>query len=444
MSGATAAAQPSGWEKGAWHPPYKRYTCTPNVFFQRLFRVLTSVEMAVLGNVLAETIGAEGHPEWARISFKDFAVYADCHVNSVAKALELLAEIGAIEARPCPRDKRTKEYRTLWVNWSRLTATAAAKVRERMRAAEEQAAEEDDDEQETDDDIAAQAPQQSVMILVAGWKEPRPVHLCKACAHRVAEVASGKSLTEPTAMAKKKERLTDSKGEKWEIPTLECGHSAAAGNGHSALASQLIDFLESRLSGKVADSAPRELLSEQAHRLYEAGVPFDYFVKRWRIREKDAYSYGFAVKIADDCIASCERARKASEARSRATSSPSPPPVDVVTQYRRHLADCTAKLRSLDGYGEAIDSLASLMDAMPERINDFEALTLDLDVAEDVMLHIAETGLDKNTRARIDRAVAKKTKAYKGRLTLDGYEQTVRNVRRAEIFKEAGLPRLSP
>ena len=419
----------------------KGWTAVPHSYFKRLFRSLTNVEMAVLGNILDDTVGKRGRPEWTRITLRKFAAYADCHVNAVARALDLLEAVGAIEARTTKADRRAKEYRALVESWDRVSQNQAAKIRERLRKGDVTAIDDEEDEDDEDEDVAAQAPQQAVMLLIPGWKEPRPVHLCKACAHRVAEIASGKSLAEPETTAKRKQTRVASAEVKPEIPTLGCDDSTAPQNGHGKLAAELQTFLEQRLAGKLHAPPPRDLVHEQARRLSDAGVPLEYFATRFRIREKAIYSYHFVPHLVDDCLSSYIKAR---EAGHKAPSAASLPEVDLVAAYRRHITNCTARLRTKDGYGEVIGLLAQIVDELPDRLRDLPGLSLHIDNIEAMMLQIAEDSFNKNTVARIDRAVAKQTKPYEGRLTLEGYEQTVCNIRRAEIFREAGLPRLSP
>jgi hypothetical protein len=122
------------------------YTAVPHSYFTRLFRCCTHVQMAIIGNVLDQTIGAEPNrktnlrPDWTRITESQFAKLTGVTRDGVTKAL---SSIVYDAEHPNPRSKnlievraagRGREYRAMVENFAKAVERPQ---RELQRDAEE-------------------------------------------------------------------------------------------------------------------------------------------------------------------------------------------------------------------------------------------------------------------------------------------------------------------
>ena len=113
--------------------PEQGWTATPHSYFKNLPRKLSYVEFVILGNILDETVGGKGRPQWARITHAQFAYWANCTEDGAAKAIrrmELPTEafpkaLGLIETRKIGRHN---EYRPLPQNWEQAPERLARKL----------------------------------------------------------------------------------------------------------------------------------------------------------------------------------------------------------------------------------------------------------------------------------------------------------------------------
>ena len=95
------------------------YTPRPKIVTRRLYRCCTNVELGVIDCLLDATIGAaeEDYPEWASVTYREFAELLGVDEAGVRKAVRLLEDRGLIESKDSGRDGRVKQYRLLIANW---------------------------------------------------------------------------------------------------------------------------------------------------------------------------------------------------------------------------------------------------------------------------------------------------------------------------------------
>ena len=104
----------------AAHPlyfcPSTGWTRTPHSYLKLLRRRLTEKEHAILGVILADTIGAQGRPEWAQKPNSYYAYWANCSEDMAGRTLRRLETLGLVESR---KRSKTREYRAVQENFSK-------------------------------------------------------------------------------------------------------------------------------------------------------------------------------------------------------------------------------------------------------------------------------------------------------------------------------------
>jgi DNA-binding transcriptional ArsR family regulator len=111
-------------------PPARRgWGPIPHTLFKAVPRRLppgAKTELVIIGNIVDDTLGAPGRPEWVRATLAYFAHLANVTEDAAGKALKRLESLHLVESR---RAGRGKEYRAKVENFERAQERAARHLR---------------------------------------------------------------------------------------------------------------------------------------------------------------------------------------------------------------------------------------------------------------------------------------------------------------------------
>lgn len=111
-------------------PPARRgWGPIPHTLFKAVPRRLppgAKTELVIVGNIVDDTLGAPGRPEWVRATLAYFAHLANVTEDAAGKAVKRLAALDLIE---CRQAGRGKEYRAKVENFERAPERAARHLR---------------------------------------------------------------------------------------------------------------------------------------------------------------------------------------------------------------------------------------------------------------------------------------------------------------------------
>ncbi len=109
-----------------YYCPKAGWTRTPHSYLKTLRRSLTPTEHAILGVILADTVGAQGRPEWTRKPHSYYAYWANCSEDMAGRSLRHLAKLELLEGR---KSGKSNEYRVRPENFAKPEERAKRTIR---------------------------------------------------------------------------------------------------------------------------------------------------------------------------------------------------------------------------------------------------------------------------------------------------------------------------
>ena len=400
------------------------YTATPHTYFKRLFRRCDKVELAIVGNILDETVGELTRPEWARITEHQFAIWANATVDGVHKAIKRLESQRLIESRAVGRNK---EYRALVENFAGGEDRPARTLNRKPPQSADlpEAAAEVTFEPREHIEALRIVHRKSTYVLEPGEphvipvppetrrvelqnESPEPLELIAESADETLQFrVKVQFACTPTAVAK---------------PIPEYGYS------------EFHAFLTERYSVRLMCDPPEAPVRRAYQILEDAGVSLSAFTRRLNVRDEAVTSWGIIPLLAEDCAKVFRRlpARTATE-----------PQPDAEEQLRTALL---ARAHALTGRPEYRDIAADLnawADNAAELQDDTEKLEINLQRLESQMLAIAEQLLSPADRAELARIAEASCRPLIDKMSPQQRTQLLDRSRERLLAERPALPRLS-
>lgn len=401
-------------------------------YFKKLFRCFSHSEMAILGNIYDEQYGGRKQQDWVLISQRAFATYAGITINGVAKALDKLVAVQAVEKRKAGREN---EYRVVMENWESIVPREARKLERTLQLVPEPT---DDGEAEVEDDQQAALkvmPSKEALIILPGEKSPRPLsEVCPGAASGRCELA--KKLEE----AKSGRNVPENVKKVEKIPTLEYGYSEAKATPlpkaqDAGLYRQFEALLKTNLASKGV-AVPDTIAKLQYSRLEAAAVPLSIFEVNFRRSLKKFEKPGFLSFIVDDAILAHQQA---SEFARQREVSPTP---WTSGQLRKQLLELESQIASNKAFRPVAVMLGAIAAQADELMDDFPALEESFTKASCKLIEIAEEVMTHKQRDELESMVERASFQYRAKLTQSEYSLVRQKFRKRFTAKVLDLPSL--